>query len=75
MRECSDMGGARGLGADGKIKAASAKWPLLPCLHITFWGAVNFELAPKFSDFLYDSMYLGGAKSCQIPPRHAVPGS
>ena len=66
----SDMGGARGLGADGKIKEASAFGPLLPCLHINFQGARNFCLAPIFSHSSMLSTILGSANSLFVPKGH-----
>lgn len=64
------LGGARGLGAQGKIKALSAKWPLRPCLHINFYSADYWEVAPWRS---YSSIYsksLWGAISRNVPPDH-----
>lgn len=68
--ESSDTGGARGLGAQGKIKAHSAKEALTPCLHIIFYSAIFMTGALKISDCLIESKFKGGAISLKIPQRH-----
>ena len=40
------MGGARGLGAECKIKGPGTNWPLDPCLHITFYSSIGKNIVP-----------------------------
>ncbi len=68
MSEYSDMGGARGVGAQGKIKAASALSPLLPCLHINFQGAEKLGFAPILGISPIISECLHSAKSRIVSP-------
>lgn len=51
----SVLGGARGLGAEGKIKGLRSKRPLEPCLHIYFYGARERVAERKIWIILYDS--------------------
>jgi len=69
--ESSVMGGARGLGAQGKIKGSSANWPLTPCLHITFYGANCAPIAPTFWLSSIDSRFLHSANSRSFTQMHA----
>ena len=73
--EFSGLGGARGLGAQGKIKAHSANRPLRPCLHINFYSAISMEPALGFSYFPIFSIGYLGAISHKIllypPSAHA----
>ena len=68
--ECSDMGGARGVGAQGKIKAASALGALLPCLHINFQGAEKLGFAPILGISPIVSECLHSTKSRAVSPGH-----
>ena len=70
-RKSSGLGGARGLGAQGKIKANSANWPLTPCLHITFYGANCAPIAPLFWLSSIDSRLLHSAFSRKFTQIHA----
>ena len=49
-------GGAGGLGAEGKIKGLRSKWPLEPCLHIIFYGAMKHMAERKIHEYVYRSM-------------------
>ncbi len=69
--ESSGLGGARGLGAQGKIKGSSANWPLTPCLHITFYGANCAPIAPIFWLSPIDSGLLHSANSRSFTQMHA----
>lgn len=62
-RVFSVWGGARGLGAEGKIKGLRSKWPLEPCLHINFYGAKERTAEREFWIILYNSADYTGSIS------------
>ena len=63
-------GRARGKGADGKIKAGSAPWGLVPCLHIFFGSAMRLcGGASVLAETLGMARVLGGAP---YPEPHAT---
>ena len=57
-------GGARGKGAQGKIKGDGAIQGITPCLHINFYGAVIFFAALQILRML--------SVCCSIGPRHVT---
>jgi conjugative transfer signal peptidase TraF len=70
-RKSSGLGGARGLGAQGKIKGNSANWHLTPCLHITFYGANCAPIALILWLYTIDSRLLHSAFSRNFTQIHA----
>lgn len=59
---CPEAGGARGSGAEGKIKEDGATRGVTPCLHIDFYSAMNFPAALQNPEILKDCY--------RMEPRH-----
>ena len=68
-REGAGDGRAREKGADGKIKAGSAPWGLLPCLHIFFGSAMR--LCRGASLLAFERGAIGVLGSTPYPEDHA----
>ena len=58
------QGGARGKGAQGKIKGDGAIRGITPCLHINFYGAVIFQAALR--------IFQMSSVCCSMGPRHVT---
>ena len=65
-----EVGWARGLGADGKIKAHGSMLGLTPCLHINFYGATNKVLCPGLKQTGLESACCRGSNSRKCPAFH-----
>jgi len=70
-RDNLEAGGARGLGADGKIKAHGSMLGLTPCLHINFYGTANRVTCPGFGEKGLKSALCRGSISQNFPALHA----
>lgn len=65
-----EVGGARGLGAEDKIKGVSAKVGLTPCLHITFYSAIIRHRFPGFCKIAMVAGDMEGAISLGFTQVH-----
>lgn len=69
------MGGARGMGAEGKIKGLSSNHPLKPCLHITFHGTKSNAAVPRFPNYCYLSEAYNSSIARSFTELHRTPPS
>ncbi|MEL7453159.1 MAG: S26 family signal peptidase [Pseudomonadota bacterium] len=67
------MGGARGMGAEGKIKGLSSNPPLKPCLHITFHGIKSSVAVPRFPDSCCLTAPYPGSIARSFTELHRIP--